>query len=530
MKGILSFTRYIRLSEEPTSHVVFLALEAWGHTRPLCTLALRLVQERQIYLTFFTTPNFAKRIDNEISRGLTPETEHLQSLIRVVALNLPDGFPVDPKQFKIYMDLFAEAYEKLVNNQSVTCASTGKEVKTVIAPDAAIMDFFCTPALETVHKISKKPVKVYAWMSGQAGFITYPFGPVHRGGRGDLRPKVMEEVAKTGRPLVEVAQEILMTPTGAVIKTLSGIPPMYDHELAPQLIPFNGIQGHLNLLMHSFIDQCDGIVLSTAQPYEPEAVAEVTAWFAETSREVYTFGHLLPIGAGASAGEQKDSEQSAEIVQFLQKTLETDGPESLLYISFGSIFWSTQPEKIWAFVDAVIERNVPFIFSHASPFAVIPDEIQAKVKAYGKGFLSKWSPQQTILAHPATGWFVTHGGQNSVVEAITLGVPMICWPFDADQPTNSARLSGALNVAYELFEVRTDPHGLKPIHRLGRAPIGTIEAAREEAHSVLDNAFGEDGSRKRANMKKLQQEVTNTWNEDGPARRDLRRFIATLPQ
>ena len=85
-------------------------------------------------------------------------------------------------------------------------------------------------------------------------------------------------------------------------------------------------------------------------------------------------------------------------------------------------------------------------------------------------------------------------------------------------------------MAYELFEVRTGENGLKPIYRLGRAPIGSLDAVRDEARSVLEKAFGEDGARKSANMKKLQEAVKNTWNEDGPARRDLRRFIATLPQ
>ena len=67
---------------------------------------------------------------------------------------------------------------------------------------------FCTPALEAVRKLSKRPVKVYAWMSAQASYIIYPFAPPHMGGRGDLRPKVMEEVAKTGRPMEDVAYEV----------------------------------------------------------------------------------------------------------------------------------------------------------------------------------------------------------------------------------------------------------------------------------------------------------------------------------
>ena len=55
-------------------------------------------------------------------------------------MDLPEGFPVDPKQFKAYMDLFAEAYETLVDNKAVTCAFTKKETPVVVPPDAVIMD------------------------------------------------------------------------------------------------------------------------------------------------------------------------------------------------------------------------------------------------------------------------------------------------------------------------------------------------------------------------------------------------------
>lgn len=78
--------------------------------------------------------------------------------------------------------------------------------------------------------------------------------------------------------------------------------------------------------------------------------------------------------------------------------------------------------------------------------------------------------------------------------------------------------------------MRTEPYGLKPIHRLGRAPLGTVEAVRDESRTVLENAYGEDGARKRANMKKLQKAVVNVWSDDGTARRDLRRFVAAMPK
>ena len=44
--------------------------------------------------------------------------------------------------------------------------------------------------------------------------------------------------------------------------------------------------------------------------------------------------------------------------------------------------------------------TVAKIFSHASPFASVPDSMKRKVEASGLGYMSPWSPQQYILSHP----------------------------------------------------------------------------------------------------------------------------------
>ncbi|KAI0071140.1 UDP-Glycosyltransferase/glycogen phosphorylase [Panus rudis PR-1116 ss-1] len=517
-------------STPSNEHVVLFSHHAWGHTRPLCVLAQKLVQGRPLYVSFFVPKKSVDQVEAELSRGFLSDESALRSLIRVIGLDPDYEGHVPITIVQRLSDAFARAYEQMVENSLIKCEHTGRIFEHIVAPKTVIFDFMCPSALDAVRKFSKQPVKALAWIASQATWYWLFTAPSHRGGRGDFYDKVLAEAARTGRPIPEVADELYTRVDGTLIHA-PGIPPMYDYEFSPQQMPIRGLVGPFMMLVRRVFDGCDGVVISTAEAYELEAVAEIRAWFAESNKDVYVVGPLLPGATNPQAldGEQKQSQDAAEILTFMNKVLEEHGAKSLLYFSLGTVFWpATGPEKAWAVLDVIMQKNIPFIMSAASPMAIIPAEIDRKVKEYGKGILSRWTPQQTILSHPATGWFLTHAGQNSTLESICAGLPMICWPFNADQPTNAARLSSILNVAYELFEVRTGDEGLRPLHRTGKAPRGTIEAVREEASYVLDNAFGSDGQTKRANIEKLRDEVLGAWSEKGPARRDMEKLVAAL--
>ena len=55
-----------------------------------------------------------------------------------------------------------------------------------------------------------------------------------------------------------------------------------------------------------------------------------------------------------------------------------------------------------------------------------------------------------IFDHPATGGFLTHCGWNSILESITLGVPMVAWPLSTEQFCNEKLATRVLTLGVEV--------------------------------------------------------------------------------
>lgn len=113
--------------------------------------------------------------------------------------------------------------------------------------------------------------------------------------------------------------------------------------------------------------------------------------------------------------------------------------KSVVYVSIGSLAVMTKDQliEIWY---GLINCNFKFLWvqrpgSINYEFQEIPDELIQGTKE--RGFIVKWAPQELVLAHPSIGGFLTHSGWNSTVESIVEEVPMICWPYYADQQVNS---------------------------------------------------------------------------------------------
>ncbi|VFQ59241.1 unnamed protein product [Cuscuta campestris] len=115
-----------------------------------------------------------------------------------------------------------------------------------------------------------------------------------------------------------------------------------------------------------------------------------------------------------------------------------------VYLSFGRVL-VLPPGEIAAIAEALEAKRVPFLWSLKEPgLSYLPEGFLDRTEGLGK--VVPWAPQVQVLSHPSVAAFVTHCGWNSILEAVSSGVPLICRPFYGDQPMNSRLVESAWEI------------------------------------------------------------------------------------
>ncbi|XP_060967537.1 zeatin O-glucosyltransferase [Cannabis sativa] len=81
----------------------------------------------------------------------------------------------------------------------------------------------------------------------------------------------------------------------------------------------------------------------------------------------------------------------------------------------------------------------------------VPDGFEERMKGMGM-VVREWVPQVKILGHSSTGGFMSHCGWNSCMESIGMGVPLLTWPMQSDQPFNALLITKVLKVGVAVME------------------------------------------------------------------------------
>jgi len=114
--------------------------------------------------------------------------------------------------------------------------------------------------------------------------------------------------------------------------------------------------------------------------------------------------------------------------------LAADSEKPVVYVSFGS-FLSVRADVLARVAQALRTLPVRVALALGSADRAVVGELP------GSWLVREFLPQVAILEH--TKIAVTHGGNNSVTEALTSGVPMLVLPFSTDQFAGAEAIEAA---------------------------------------------------------------------------------------
>ncbi|XP_023768837.1 UDP-glycosyltransferase 85C2 isoform X1 [Lactuca sativa] len=191
------------------------------------------------------------------------------------------------------------------------------------------------------------------------------------------------------------------------------------------------------------------------------------------------------------------------------KWLESKEPHSVIYVNFGSLI-SVSLEQLLEFGWGLANSNHYFLWIIRPDLvigesAAIPLELKEMINE--RGFIASWCSQEQVLKHPSVGGFLTHCGWGSTIESLSAGVPMLCWPYLWDQPTNCRQMCKEWDVGMEIdSNVNRDE-----VERLTRELIGGEKGKRMRSKAIewkkkIEIATGPKGSSS-LNIEKLANDI-----------------------
>ncbi|XP_057794565.1 7-deoxyloganetin glucosyltransferase-like [Salvia miltiorrhiza] len=461
-------------------HAICIPFPAQGHVNPMLKLA-KLLHNHDFHITFVNTEYNHRRLLK--ARG----ADALHGLPSFRFETIPDGLPPSDT---------ADATQdipSLCESTTTTCLAPFKRLiaRLNAADDAppvscivsdGVMSFTADAAAELGLP------EVLFWTTSACGFYAYT---------------QFEKLIQMGyAPLKDTSY----LSNGYLDTVVEGIPAMEGIRLRD--IPSFIRTTNLDEFMIRFIfsetkraHSASAIILNTFEALELDVLNALSAFLPPT----YAVGplHLLETELDDAHLDRLGSNLWKEEPECLE-WLDSQEPNSVVYVNFGSITVMT-PDQLTEFAWGLANSNRPFLWI-IRPDLVSGDNAvlapQFLEVTSGRGRLAGWCPQEKVLSHPAVGGFLTHSGWNSTLESLCSGVPMICWPFFAEQQTNCWYCCSRWGVGMEIdSDVKRDE-------------------VEKQVRSLMGGEEGEEMRKRAAEWKNLAAEAAK-----GSSRRNLSKVI-----
>lgn len=414
-------------ANKPKPHAICIPFPAQGHINPIFKLA-KILHHKGFHITFVHSEFNQRRLLK--SRG----ENSLDGLPSFQFETIPDGLPFSDADATQDVPSLCDSTSKnclAPFRQRVTRLNSSPGVPPV---SCIVSDGIMSFTLEVARELGIPDVLF--WTNGAGGVMAY------------LNYRNLVEKGYT--PLKDWS----CLTNGYLDTVIDWIPGMKAIRLK-DLPSFIRTTDRNDIMLNFAINQVEKIhdasalILNTFEAMEPDVLDA----FSSILPAVYTLGPLhliedqLPDSELKSWGSNLWKEEPGCI-----EWLDSKEPNSVVYVNFGSVTVMT-PQQLVEFAWGLAKSGKTFLWIIRPDLvigetAILPPEFILNTKE--RGLLASWCPQVDVLKHPSIGGFLTHCGWNSTFESICAGVPMVCWPFFAEQQTNSWYCCNHLGTAMEI--------------------------------------------------------------------------------
>ncbi|KAH7683484.1 7-deoxyloganetin glucosyltransferase protein [Dioscorea alata] len=472
------------LSNEKKPHAVCIPYPAQGHVTPMLKLA-KLLHSNGFHITFVNTHFNHKRLLK--SRGVSS----LSGVPGFDFKSIPDGLP--PSNEDATQDVPALC-ESATNNFLAPFLDLLRNLNHDPPVSCIVSDGVMSFTLDAAKQLGVP--EVLFWTTSACGFMGY----LH-----------YQHLIDQGLVPLKSEEDLTNGYLDMHITTVPGMDNMRLKDFPSFVRTTNPNDTMLNYCRREARRASMGsaIILNTFEDLEGQVLDAMRSIL---KPPIFTIGSLSLLNNNMI----KDAELYSSLGSNLWKEefgcfewLKGRREASVVYVNFGSVTVMSN-EHLVEFAWGLANSKQDFLWVIRGDLvkgdsAVLPQEFLEEIN--GRGMMATWCPQEEVLNNPAIGGFLTHSGWNSTIESIVAGVPMISWPFFAEQQTNCRYVCVEWGLGMEIdSDVKRDEVE-KQVRELMEGEKG--EEMRKKAMELKEKAFRstEPNGTSTVNFEKLVHEV-----------------------
>ncbi|KAJ1691243.1 hypothetical protein LUZ63_015398 [Rhynchospora breviuscula] len=475
------------------AHFVLIPLVAQGHLIPMTDLAC-LLADKDIHVSLITTPVNASRIRPIVQRSIESNlpVQFVELKFPSAEIGLPDEYEnvdqIDNNDFIAFFEslkLLREPLEKYLQDHHI--------------PPSCIISDGCNPWTTEIARSFCIPRLVFhgpCCLFALCDHIT-------------SKHKILHNVT-------DYSEQFVVPDMPLTLRFTKANAPNFFNAPGWEKIRDDAAEAGRT---------ADAIVLNTFEDLEGQFIE---LYEKEIGKKVWTVGPLNLYNKDEYSKSLRGNKQGVEKQEIVLNWLDSHKCKSVLYISFGSIarksslqlkelgFGLEAAEKpfIWVLKEAEITPELNKWLS---------EDFETKIGKKGL-VLRGWVPQLAILSHPSIGGFMTHCGWNSILESISLGVPVITWPHFSDQFTNEKLVVDVLGLGVSL--------GTETVCWMPAEDDETIWVHRDDIEKVVQKLMGEEEEAKemRRRAADMADRAKKATDKGGSSYNNITRLIDSIMQ